>query len=554
MKRIVAGMLAAGPLVWVLAQTVNTPRPLSEVVPAGAMIYLEAKNFSGLVADWNGSREKTTWLSSANYQVFSRSALFGRLGRVFEEYASGVGVAPDLSLLTSVAGTESALAVYDINKIEFLYITRLPSARAMESLLWKSRDKFTARNVGGSAYYVKTDTASKRTAGFAISGDWLLVATREDALAGALSLLGRRGGNPVRREAWFDAALRAAPQAGDLRMMLNLPRAAATPAFRSYWVQGNAAELRTYSASVSDLRRTAGEWREERVLLRAEAGTAPDVSALPALAAMAPEDAGLYRVWAQPSPSAVLELFSSKVLVQGPRGSMLSKTAPSVSIETWGAGSESDLETRIDDAPFDFNTGGYRAEPVYELLAANTARAALLVQSSRMAQDGVFVVNDAAVVVEGANDWDAAAVRRAVTAAVQGLYTRRELGLEWREQNAVWTTAGLARIAVAVRGKRLLLSTSADLAAAMLARPAGAAMNASYAARFRVTGEGPRFQGMARMIERSEGDASSNGEPRFFADNLASLVDVLRRVDRVDIREQDTGALVRQTVAYRLAR
>ncbi len=55
------------------------PSPLSKFVPAGPLLYLEAKDFSALLADWNSSAQKKQWTQSSNFEVFSRSRLFMRI-------------------------------------------------------------------------------------------------------------------------------------------------------------------------------------------------------------------------------------------------------------------------------------------------------------------------------------------------------------------------------------------------------------------------------------------------------------------------------------------
>ncbi|MGH9666977.1 MAG: hypothetical protein ACRD9L_21340, partial [Bryobacteraceae bacterium] len=70
MKRsITFGAAAAILAAWIWAQTAGAAPPLSEIVPSGALLYLEAKDFSSLLADWNSSAEKGAWLTSDNYQV-----------------------------------------------------------------------------------------------------------------------------------------------------------------------------------------------------------------------------------------------------------------------------------------------------------------------------------------------------------------------------------------------------------------------------------------------------------------------------------------------------
>ncbi|MBI3682374.1 MAG: hypothetical protein HY235_18500 [Acidobacteria bacterium] len=557
MKKLLAAVSAALGI-WLIAQNVTTPKPLAELVPAGALLYLEAKNFNGLLSDWNASEEKKKWLAGDNYQVFSRSHLFLRLKQVFDEYAIATGVPPDLDLVGSVAGGESALAIYDINNLEFLYLTRMPSARAMESLLYKARERFASRNAAGTPYFLKTDAASKRTAAFAVSGDVLLIATREEALSGALSLLAGGSLTPVRREPWFEEASRAAAAPGDLRGVFNLEKLARAPSFRSYWIQRNVADLRQFTAGVNDLRRPSGELREERVLVRQDPAAAPDRSAVAGLLRLA-ANAGLYRAWAQPEPEFALDLLRRKILLPGPATGAFSKTAPQVTIEAALLGSEADLEARIDEPPFEAAGTVLRVDALRALLESNRPRAMLALESSRLAADRVFVATDAVVVVDGQAEWNLAQVRETLRHAVEALYTTAQLGLSWRERRAanesLWELDGLARLAVASRGRLLLISNRMEYLQSVLPllNSTESAEAGSYVAGYRLRAEAPNYTRMMRLIEFPQGAGQPAGEPPFFSANLASLARSLDRMQAVSIVVQDDGRLVRQAVRYRLA-
>ena len=123
-----------------------------------------------------------------------------------------------MALLSDVAGAESVLAMYDIGKLEFLYVTRLPSAKAMESALWKTRGDYEPRDAGGAPFYVRADADSKRVVAFGVRDQYLVLATREDLAAGALALIGARNGASVDTEGWFVQAVKNAGAAGDLRL------------------------------------------------------------------------------------------------------------------------------------------------------------------------------------------------------------------------------------------------------------------------------------------------------------------------------------------------
>src|SRR5580704_3404109 len=120
-----AAVALAAMIFWALAQP--APQPLASQFPAGAVLYLEAKDFGALLADWNASAEKRDWLAGANYEAFSRSTLFLKLTDAQTQFETAAGVPPDDALLSAVAGSSSAIAMYDIGKLEFLYVTHVAS-------------------------------------------------------------------------------------------------------------------------------------------------------------------------------------------------------------------------------------------------------------------------------------------------------------------------------------------------------------------------------------------------------------------------------------------
>src|SRR5258708_17746744 len=165
------------------------PPPLSRYVPAGPLLYLQTKDFSTLLGDWSASPQKASWVKSKNYEVYPRPRLFLRLQGASDQFAAAAGLPPDMNFLTQVAGAQSAVALYDIGKLEFLYITKLPSASSMQSALWQTRAKFETRSVASVTFYVRRDPESGREVAFAVNGDYLMLATSQHLLAGAIHLI-----------------------------------------------------------------------------------------------------------------------------------------------------------------------------------------------------------------------------------------------------------------------------------------------------------------------------------------------------------------------------
>jgi len=110
---LVPAAITAAALYWSIFGFAQTgPPALASLFPSGALLYLEAKDFGALLAQWDSADEKKTWLESPSYQVFQRSQLLLRLSSAQGEFAAAAGVPADYGLANSIAGGNSALAMF----------------------------------------------------------------------------------------------------------------------------------------------------------------------------------------------------------------------------------------------------------------------------------------------------------------------------------------------------------------------------------------------------------------------------------------------------------
>jgi hypothetical protein len=551
--------------------TPTAPTP-NQLLPSGALLVLETKDFSSLLEAWNNSTEKKRWLASDNFGVFARSRLFLRLKEAHGEFATAAGFSPELATVERIAGRESALGLYDIGKLEFLYVTRQPMAQATESILWQRRTEFEPRQAAGVPYYIRTDEESKRVMAFAATRDHLLLATREDLLVGALGLLAGERVSPVTADAWYQRAVGAGGTAGALRLVMDLNAITATPHFRSYWVQRNVSELREFDAAVSDLQISAREIREERRLLRPAqpewAGGEAGQTALAEALRLVPEGAGFYRAQVSPSVDDTVALILRKMLAPGPANARTSHSvAPRVWLSGGTVGSAADLETRIDEEPRRIVSGAVVPGPLKGLLSEAGLRAVLQVESSQTLPGKVFVEQQSTLVLLGEAEWSLEQVREALRAAVSPLWTTARVGTRWVEKqegpHRYFEFDGLGPLSVAARGPVLVMANRAEPLLAVLERisssPSAVEADAGiYAAAFYHERERAAFLQMMQLldhpwIENYGGRAAEGRAPRFFSENLGSLSHTLERVQKTSIVVHDYGDTIAQTVIYRLA-
>jgi len=543
---------------------------LPSLLPEGALLSLEARDFGSLLRDWNTSEEKRAWLTSDNYSDFSKSRLFERLSQAQDEFSAAAGLPANESLLENVAGKPSCLGLYNIGNLEFVYVTRLEQQAVENTPLWQTRNKFEQRTEAGTVFYVHKDKQSSRVAVFASRDGWLILGTREDLVAGVLDRLAETASQNLASEGWYVEAIKQANSTrGDLRMVLNLEKLVPSPYFRSYWVQRNVTEMKQYSSAVSDLYRSGQSYREERVLVRRPGVPAAAHGDVRSLAALAPKDAAFYAAQASPDPERLLRSLRENLLEVRPEQQAASYTTAPEAVVAENAGSATQLDTTIDTAPVAVKQVDAYA-PLRALLTAQQPDASLEVFSTRAPRDGVFVSLQTAMAVTAPQAWDESAVRLALTQALMPGLTTGKLGVNWEKRSSAGgeylALDGAVPLYLAVNGKLLLLANDSALMEKLLAlrqsaTPASGKDSLTYAALFRHTQEQGNFRRLMAQLDLAghrgtvDQAAASGGEgPAFFSGNARSLSRVFSRLESERIEEKDQGDTVTQTVTYQWSR
>jgi hypothetical protein len=527
--------------------------PLASIMPGGALVYLESPHFDRLLREWDTSQVKAAWLSSANYEAFARSNLSIKLQEVYDQYATAAGLTPTLRSVVDIAGPEAALALYEIREVQFLYVTRVPENVLVKSELWALRDKFQQRQAGGTTFYLRNDPTSKRTVAFAFAKGHFLLATREDLVAEALQLLAG-GTNPsIAADRWYREATNAASgaAASELRLVMNLDSLVKSTYFRSYWIQRNTSAIRRYWTGITDLHRAADALTEHRHFLRAPDASAPTEAAVGSLLSFVPPDAGFFRAWTPDTPGAAPALIVEKLIAPTPLHTNDYRVAPWAVSPDLRAGSEADLEARIDEQPLKND-----ANP--QLPSLGAVNAVLLVQSSAPA-GGPFIQTPTVVVLQSPTDWNAAAIRAALSDSAGHLWSTAQLGAAWTTatagSHAVHRLTGLATLFATTRGQFLFAANDAALLASVLDRVATAPTVpalVTYGAGFRHLRERPNFDRMMQALDFGARN-QANGPP-FFSGNVASLSTVLSGISEVQVTRTEAPASTGETVVYRFAR
>ena len=575
------GALAAGATTAYFQLTSAPPPSLATFAPAGALLAIESPDFAALLHAWTGSSEQKRWLTGDDYAAFSRSRLFGRLGQAQSEFTATAGLAPDAGFLTQIAGNQSLLAWYDIGNLQFLYITRLPSAANTPLLALRTR--FEQRTSGDSTFYVRTqqdpDSGQTRTVAFAVRGDYLLLATREDLLAGALALMQHPANRTLATDAFYSNATAVASSTSppDLRMTLNLAAIVRSPYFRTYWVQQNITQMKQYTAALSDLYRTSDSLREERVLIPADPEAQPTPTDLASLLSYLPPNSGVYRAVADPSSADVLAQLEDKLLSRAPGGDHDSHTAPTadLSTPTTGDATNASFEQRIDDPPLlTPSSSSADLAPLRALLLASPPQAMLTYATATSPTanpaDAVFLPFHTAVLLQTTSTWAPATLQQTLRAVLTPRLSTSGLGLTWKETpsptGTTYQLTGPHPLAFALRGRICLFASDPATLAQLLAAPHATAPSpriATTIAGVSARSERPAFTRLTQRLDHTAAPApqavltppTPAGPPPFFSGNIASLTAAFQDLDSETFTETTTPTrITHQTVLYQWRR
>jgi hypothetical protein len=515
--------------VWLRAQLSALQKPMATLMPAGALIYLEADDFGSLLSRWNASAQKRAWVTSANYSVVSRSRLLGRLQQAQGEFETAAGISPQMSLLTQAAGKESAFAFYDLGNLKFVYLTKLSSAQLNATELWKRRPSYQQREVAGIPFFGKTEAA--RTVAFASKDDYFVIATDDNLMAETLALLAGQQAPSLAGEPWFKDITAPVASQGSLRLVYNIEQLVSKPQFRNYWIQPTVTEMKQYRSAVCDLFETVNSFTEKRHLLRKTAVTAAsDELAIQRLLVYTPDQSSFYRAWADPTRDQLSQAFVETVAGEKVGPVAAYEMAPDVTLNADKIGSTSDLETRIDELPAKRGTPP-SLDPAIDAIFALKPRAALQIQGTTEGNDRVFVVPQSTLLLAFDHP-DRSALETALIPVQRALALTGTI--DWQQAaGAEWGPLDTLQV-----------------------REVAGMLIVTYAAGYGHRVAWPQYKKLFGVLDQPRSGADQpvgdGGVPPLFSANIRSLGDTLPRLQQVRLTSREAGDTLTEEVVYQL--
>lgn len=288
------------------AQPVADQLKLAGVMPRGAMVYVQASDLAALMKTWLASPVRSQFYDSASFAAFQKSRIYLKLQDRKKDFESAIGVGLDESRLAELAGRASAVSIYDIGKIELVFVTEVPRARAVASALFKQAPQFQERSADGISYYVRDVTTDGGRLNeqfcFAYVEGKLIITTTEGLMIRAIGNVKTPGTESLLPDVIALADAANAFAAHDVTMWLDQARLNRNRYFDNYWIHHNASgSLAGIESGLIDLRISRDGLTEQRWFKMGDGARVSGIGSLSAegasaLVKFAPADTQLVEV------------------------------------------------------------------------------------------------------------------------------------------------------------------------------------------------------------------------------------------------------------------
>ena len=582
---------------------------LADDCPRGALVYAQASDLPALLRLWDDSRLKERYLASTNFRQFESGHVGIKLAARAQEFADALGFTLDAAALVEATEKKAAVAVYDIGRMEFVFVARAGEEKVLAARFFQNKDDFEETELpDGSVYYSRDVEADrgrqKQKILFAFARGRFVLATGEQLMLRTLANINNRSRSDRLSDDPSFRTLSREVVPHFAAVWVDQLKLNGDYYFKHYWAMGDASAMKGVRAGLFDFEMRGGSWLERREFLiegmrRRVAALSPrDVQEL---TAAIPRDAVYARLRVLGEDDGVASSLIRNTILDrtpedeagGARSSArlheeFDPVAEGGAGDSWGEDYSylnDDYDEAVDDTSDDeegeVNKGGVDSDGeavagLEQVVArARPSRGALA--ESPLTRDGPLFVEFrrlAILSLDNPGGLDRRALEEALTSLVVGRLTvaGAGAGLSWadagegarRRRELELPMLGW-KLCYALKGRNLFVSNDTAFLDDALAgdvekqrRLTDTRFAPDDLTVIRLDRKREAFDGVFEKLDAggvsdywaSRGRDASKGEAseEFFSGNVASLLDVASSVSRVEIRRRSTPGRLHEEV------
>ena len=244
----------------------------AEDFPREAVVYVQIADLPALIKLWKESELKGKYLASENFNDFKNNHLGRKLASRWQEFNDAIGFPADYDVVSSLAGNQAAIALYDVGKLEFVFIAPVSDELFAVTKFAQNRDKFTEETLNDDTVIYRVNVAAdrgrqKQELIFTKLKGRFILATSEKLLVQTLdNINGNRAKNRLIAEPLFKI-LSEKIEPRTATVWINQTALNDDYYFKHYWLMSDAGNLKNIRAGIFDFEMQEGKLVERRKFL-----------------------------------------------------------------------------------------------------------------------------------------------------------------------------------------------------------------------------------------------------------------------------------------------
>jgi hypothetical protein len=331
-------------------------------VPRGALLYVQFNDLPALVKRWDESKLKEQYLVSTNFQQFQSRHLALKLIERWEEFNNALGFPLDSITLGEATENRAALAVYDIGRLEMVFVAPVGKEKLAATKFFQNAEQFEETELpDGTVYYSRVVEADggrrQQKFAFASARGRLVLATSEQLLLRTLTNINGKSKRDRLSDDPSFKTLSTEVVPHFLTVWMDQSKLNDDWYFKRYWVMRNVEQLKNIRAGMLDLELQDGRWVERRDFLlsaqtEAKSPAVPAADAQRIFSSM-PDDAPYFKL------RALDDAGAAAALVRDTYMDRLSSKEKSAGGENWDWRSYDDSDFYPEGGAEEWENGGY---------------------------------------------------------------------------------------------------------------------------------------------------------------------------------------------------
>lgn len=229
----------------------------AEDFPREALVYVQIADLPEFIKLWNDSTFNAKYSESGSYADFRNNHLGLKLASRWREFSDAAGFPIDLKAASGFAGKTAAIAIYDIGKLEFVFIAPVSDEVFAATKFVQNQSKFEEQTFddGTMIYRVKVESdkgRQKQELIFANAKGRFVVATSEKLIVQTLNNINEQPSKSRLIDEPSFAELSEQIEPHSATVWVNQKALNADYYFKRYWLMSNVADLKNIRAGIFD--------------------------------------------------------------------------------------------------------------------------------------------------------------------------------------------------------------------------------------------------------------------------------------------------------------